>query len=77
MDEEHVLRVIDASGDSKTIWDPENEAEVAAAKATFEALKKKKYLAYEVKKGGEPGKLLDEFDPKLGKIIMRPPIMGG
>jgi hypothetical protein len=40
-------------------------------------MKKKGYLAYTVKKNGDPGDVIHEFDPKAGKIIMTPQMVGG
>lgn len=71
------LRVIDHTGDSKTIWNPDNQDEVDAAKATFDALKKKNYIAYTVKANGKKNEIIHSFDPELGKIIMVPPMVGG
>ena len=64
-------------GDTKAIWDKNNPDEVAAARATFDALKKKKYLAYSVDKDGNKGKLITEFDPNAERVIMSPPMAGG
>jgi hypothetical protein len=71
------LIVMDLSGDSKTVWDPDNADEVAAAQKTFIDLKAKGYLAYEVKRKGKPGKIMDKFDPEAGAVIMSPPMAGG
>jgi hypothetical protein len=73
----HVLHYLNATGDTRTTWDPENADEVAAARAQFDDLKKKGFLAYSVKPGGAPDKLLRAFDPDAGKIIMKPPMAGG
>jgi hypothetical protein len=74
----HVMSVIGINGDSKFMWDPENETEVAAARAQFDALKKKGYLAYKVEgEKGKKGELLREFDPTSGRIIMAPAVAGG
>jgi hypothetical protein len=73
----HVMHYLNATGDTRTTWDPENADEVAAAVAQFDDLKKKGFLAYSVKPGGEPDKLLRRFDPQAGKIIMKPPMAGG
>ena len=73
----HQIRKIDFSGDTKTIWDPDNEDEVAAARRTFDELKGKGYAAFSVKGDGEKNESLEEFDPEEGKIIMVPPIRGG
>jgi hypothetical protein len=71
------LRTLNETGDTKVIWDPDNSDEVNAAKAQFETLKKKKFTAYSVKKGGEKNKQISEFDPDAGMIIMVPQIVGG
>lgn len=71
------LRVMDRTGDTKLIWDAGNQDEVDAAKATFERLKGKRYLAYAVKKNGEKGTVIQEFDPDAEKIIMAPQMVGG
>jgi len=71
------IAVMDGTGDSKFMWDPKNPDEVAAAKAQFDALKKKGYIAFTVDKKGDKGELISKFDPELEKIIMTPPIAGG
>lgn len=71
------LRVMDATGDSRTIWDPANAEEVAAVKRTFDDLRKKGFLAFAVKKDGEKGKQITEFDPTAGKLILAPQMAGG
>jgi hypothetical protein len=69
--------VLDHTGDTRMMWDPDVKDEVDAAKATFDKMKKKGYLAYTVKKDGEPGEVVQAFDPKAGKIIMTPQLVGG
>lgn len=71
------LRVMDRTGDTKTIWDKDNATEVEVARETFAKLKKKGYLAYRVKKDGEKGEVIKEFDPDAEKIILAPPMAGG
>lgn len=71
------LRVMGGRGDTRLMWDPTRPDEVAAAKKTFDELTKKKYLAYKVKKKGEPGEMIRAFDPEAGKIILAPPMQGG
>lgn len=71
------LRMMDASGDTKLMWDSEVDDEVKVARDTFNTLKKKKYIAFSVKKDGDKGKAIDEFDPEAEKIIMAPPMAGG
>lgn len=73
-----MMEVMDGSGDTKSIWDPENEDEVAAAKAQYDTLVKKGYRAFAVSgKDGEQGEQMDKFDPKAGRMIMIPAMAGG
>lgn len=71
------MHVMDESGDTKIIWDSKNEDEVEAAKKQFDALKKKGYLAYSVKKDGEKGEVMNEWDPDVERVILAKPIRGG
>jgi len=71
------LRVMDGTGDTKLIWDSNNESEVEVAEETFKKLKKKGYVAFSVTKKGDKDKVIDEFDPDAEKIILAPKIQGG
>lgn len=71
------LCVMDHTGDTKLIWNPNNTDETEAARELFNKLKKKKYLAYTVKANGDKGEVITEFDPSAEKIIMAPPVVGG
>lgn len=71
------MAILGKEGDTKVIWDPENQDEVEAAKVQFDALKTKGFLSFSVKKDGEKGKSINKFDPDAGKIIMVPPMVGG
>lgn len=72
------LAVMDKSGDTKLMWDKDNEDEVEAARTTFNKLKKKGFFAYTVTdKDGSKGKLIKEFDPDAQKIIMSPVMVAG
>lgn len=72
------LQILDPKvGDIKLIWDSENEDEVELAKKQFNEAKKKKFSAFAVKKSGEKGVRIEEFDPDSEKIIMVPPVAGG
>lgn len=72
------LRVMGQKGDSRHMWNPDNKDEVAAAKRIWDDLVgKKKFLGFKVKKDGEPGERMREFDPQAGKLIIAPPMSGG
>jgi hypothetical protein len=68
---------MDRTGDTKVMWDQANEDEVSNAKRTFDDLKKKGYLAYSVKRNGDKGEVVREFDAGAEKLIMAPPMQGG
>ncbi len=65
------------AGDTKIIWDSDNKDEVDAARATFERLVKKGFAAFTVKKNGDQGSKITEFDPDEEKMIMIMPMAGG
>ena len=71
------LRYLSEKGDTKLIWDPENNDETDAAEQMFDSLIKKGYKAFSVKKDGNTGKEIKKFDQDAGKIIMTPPLVGG
>lgn len=74
----HRLMVaLDASGDTKTIWNPANPDETANAKRTFEDLTKKGYLAFSVNSDGSKGEQITRFDPEAGKVLLIPQMRGG
>lgn len=71
------MRVLDSTGDTKVIWDPENEDETEAAEEQYDSLIKKGFKAFKVSKKGDKGKAMKEFDSDAGKIIMVPAMVGG
>ena len=73
----HELTIMDRTGDTKIIWDSGKPDEVAAAKKSYDDLKKKGYMAYAVKKNGEKGELIHDFDEEAEKIILAPRMVGG
>ena len=64
-------------GDKKEMWDRTNEDEVACAKKTFDALRKKGYIAWSVKNDGSKAEMMTEFDPHAESMILSPPVRGG
>ena len=76
--DERTLRIMDpVEGDLKITWDTEDDDQVELARKNFDAAKKKKMVAYEVKKDGSKGKILHRFEPDAEAIIMAPPLVGG
>lgn len=71
------MRILDATGDTKIIWDKNNRDEVDNARDTYKKMKDKGYMAYSVKEDGEKKKVVYEFDPDAEKLILTPPLRGG
>lgn len=71
------LCVMDRTGDTKIIWNPNNDVEVEVAQNTFDKLKKQGYMAYKVDSKGDKGEVLQKFDKNVEKLIMAPPMRGG
>jgi hypothetical protein len=72
------MAIVDGTGDTKLIWDAENADEVENAKETFDRLKKKGYMAFEVTgKDGEKGKVMKTFNPKAERVIITPALEAG
>ena len=71
------FRQMDSTGDTKVEFDPENEAEVEAAKEQFESLLEKGMKAFLVKKDGKTGRQVKIFNPKAERYIFVPEIGGG
>jgi hypothetical protein len=70
------LSLMDSSGDKEATWDSDSPDEVAAAKAIFEAVKKRGYLVYS-QPAGESGVALAQFDANVETMIAVPPIVAG
>lgn len=72
------MRIADKlAGDLKVIWDKKKRDEVEAARNQFDAMIKKGYLAFSVKKDGEKGKVVKEFDEDAEMLILSPRLQGG
>jgi hypothetical protein len=77
LDSGRELVILDASGDTRIIWDPDKPAEVEHAKKTFAEFKAKGYLAYKVDRKGDKGEVLRDFDAEAEKMILAPRTIGG
>ena len=72
------LAIMNGTGDTKVIWDPENEAEVKNAREMFDNLVKGKgFAAWSVNKKGNKDERVTKFDPAEEKLILVPPMAGG
>jgi hypothetical protein len=72
------LAIMFHGGDYKLIYDPGNRDEVEVARDSFKKLKAKGFAAFKaVGDKGDKGEQILEFDEKVGRIIMAPPLRGG
>jgi len=71
------MEILDTTGHTKTTWDSDSDAEVAAARAQFQALTAKGYRAFRVKKDGSEGEPMKSFEPDAEKMILIPAIQAG
>lgn len=73
-----ILCILGGKGDTKIFWNKKNVEEVENARQTFNNLVKvKKFAAFSVSKLGRRNKKITEFDPKIQKLILIPPMQGG
>lgn len=77
LDTTREMTVLDKTGDTKIVWDASKPDEVEAARQTFDRLRKKGYAAYSVKRNGDQGEVIREFDPQAEKVILAPQMIGG
>lgn len=71
------MHVMDRTGHTTHEWDPEKPVEVGVAKDMFYKLTKEGYSAFEIEADGEQGKRVTTFNPKAGKLMMVPHLVGG
>lgn len=71
------LRILGAKGDTKIIWDSDNDDEVENAEQTFDDLIGKGFAAFKVRGKGDKGEQVKKFDASAGKLILVPQMAGG
>lgn len=73
-----IMAEMNDSGDTKILWDKNNQDEVDNARSQFEKLTKEKgFAAFAVKKNGDQGERVRVFDPEAERIILVPQLRGG
>ena len=71
------MRIIGREGDTKVVWNARDADEVEAARAQFDMLRERRFLAFAVNDTGDKGEQITEFDPLAQKLILAPPMAGG
>lgn len=72
-----VLVILDQTGDTKHMWDRNNEDEVSEMRALFDRMVKKGMQAWSVTRKGDKDQRITTFDPQAEKIIFAPALVGG
>lgn len=72
-----MLAIMDDTGDTRVQWDKSDPQQVAKARARFDELKKKGYMAYSVNSKGDQGSVMSNFDASAERIIMHAQMIGG
>ena len=73
----HVMKILNDKGDERLVWDKENGKQAKEAKAKFEELLGKKYMAFSVDTQGDKNRKIEEFDVDAEEILMVPPTSAG
>jgi hypothetical protein len=73
----HVHIVMDHHGDTRHEFDPANVEAVAGAELRFRELTGKGFRAVALGRGGEPGRLLEDFDKQAEQTLFIPQLQGG
>jgi hypothetical protein len=80
----HQMNIFDRTGHTQVSWDPDDKASVADASDKFTELVGKGYTAFAVDTKEEDGLTIESkgrrittFDPKAGKVLMVPQLVGG
>lgn len=71
------MHIMDQTGHSTISWDPTKPIEVDVARDAFDKLIKERYNAFRVEGSDRQGERITSFDPKAGKIMMVPQLVGG
>jgi hypothetical protein len=71
------MHVMDRSGHTTITWDPDATVEVTTAREAFDRLIQQGYNAFRVEGADNRGERIRSFEPKAGKIMMVPQLVGG
>lgn len=69
--------VMDRSGDARHEFDAADTAALARAENRFQDLTAKGFRAVTLGKDGQPGRLMQKFDPEVERTLFIPQLQGG
>jgi len=71
----HVLRILDARGDTQFTFDPQDPDQIKDVETRFRELMERGFTAFDV--STMPGKVIKTFDPHASEVIVTPRFAGG
>jgi hypothetical protein len=71
------FKILSQNGDDRLTWDRRFLDQVHEARTKFYELRKKGYYAYAPGVGGQPARLLTEFDPNIEEMVFHGMVQGG
>jgi hypothetical protein len=71
----HVIRVLDRSGDTELLYDPDDEVSTLDVESRFNELMERGFVAFDV--STQPGRVIHAFDPRATEVIVTPRFSGG
>ena len=71
------MQIVDQTGHTQLEWDVAAADEVQTASQQFETLIQAGHVAYGFREEGQPGEVLETFDPTVERILVRPQVVGG
>lgn len=71
------MMILNSDGDSKHTWNPDDEESIQRAREVYDLHKDKGFTAFHMDGSGETGKLMQEFDPVAGSVLLVPVMAGG
>lgn len=73
-----MMSIPDETGDTRSVWNPNDVTDVDMARAAFNQAKSKGMTAFNVDpSSGEKSGQMREFDPTAGKVIFVKQLQGG
>ena len=72
-----VFRIMDHSGDSRMVFNVDNETEAKAAEEQFKELTEDGYRPVVPGENGRPGTIVKELDPTAKETLFIPRLQGG
>ena len=69
--------VMDHTGDARHEFDPADATGLMLAERRFRALREQGYWAVALAPGGQPGRILRQFEPDVDQTLFIPQLQGG